>query len=269
MKIWLMKQGLPLTESYKKTNGGKGIVQAKTLLYVEHLIDYLVRLKEADVNEIAKDIWEIEKLDIEVKQDLTRVTKIINFKEIRQPDLKEEIKKAVYFQLRTESIGTVKKEMTAIRRFSRYLKENHKDINSCADLDRTIMEKYLIYMKTEDTGTKRYRAEITRLRSLLNMVADIYQYPQVKELILNRDIPPDIKAEFIVYSDEELKRFNAFLSKVDIQTARMLTIHQMLGTRISDTMTLRNDCLIEKNGDMLIRIYQMKTHYYENQSVRN
>ena len=96
MKIWLMKQGLTLTESYKKTNGGKGIVQAKTLLYVEHLIDYLVRLKETDVNEIAKDIWGIEKLDIEVKQDLTRVTKIINFKEIRQPDLKEEIKKAVY-----------------------------------------------------------------------------------------------------------------------------------------------------------------------------
>lgn len=28
-------------------------------------------------------------------------------------------------------------------------------------------------------------------------------------------------------------------------------------------MTLRSDCLIEKNGDTLIRIYQMKTHYYE------
>lgn len=77
------------------------------------------------------------------------------------------------------------------------------------------------------------------------------------------DIPPDIKPEFKVYSDEELKRFNAFLAKVDIQTDRMLTIHQMLGTRISDTMTLRNDCLMEKNGDTLIRIYQMKTHYYE------
>lgn len=76
-------------------------------------------------------------------------------------------------------------------------------------------------MKTEDTGTKRYRAEITRLRSLLNMVADIYQYPQAKDLILNRDIPPDIKPEFKVYSDEELERFNAFLAKVDIQTARI------------------------------------------------
>ncbi len=118
-------------------------------------------------------------------------------------------------------------------------------------------------MKTEDTGTKKYRAEITRLRSILNMVADIYQYPQVKDLILNRDIPPNIRSEFKVYSDAELKRFNEFLAKVDIQTARVMTIHQMLGTRISDTLTLRTDCLMEQNGEILIRIYQMKTHYYE------
>lgn len=118
-------------------------------------------------------------------------------------------------------------------------------------------------MKTEDTGTKKYRAEITRLRSILNMVSDIYQYPQVKDLILNRDIPPNIRSEFKVYSDAELKRFNEFLAKVDIQTARVMTIHQMLGTRISDTLTLRTDCLMEQNGEILIRIYQMKTHYYE------
>ena len=263
MKVWLIQNGLPLSRASKNKYGGRGPVQARTLGYVKDLIDYLTDLKEADVNEITKDVWELEKLDIPVRQDLIRPTRHINFTEISQLDLREEIKKAVYFQLRTESIGTVKKEMTAIRRFSRYLKENQKAVNSCADLDRTIMEEYLVYMKTEDTGTKRYRAEITRLRSLLNMVADIYQYPQAKDLILNRDIPPDIKPEFKVYSDEELKRFNAFLAKVDIQTARMLTIHQMLGTRISDTMTLRTDCLMEQNGDTLIRIYQMKTHYYE------
>ena len=73
--------------------------------------------------------------------------------------------------------------MTAIRRFSRYLEENNKEVDSCSKLDRKIMEEYLIYMKTEDTGTKRYRAELTRLRALLNMVADVYQYPQVKDLI--------------------------------------------------------------------------------------
>ena len=51
----------------------------------------------------------LKKLDIQVKQDLTRTTRIINFKEISQQDLREEVKKAIYFQLKTESIGTVKK----------------------------------------------------------------------------------------------------------------------------------------------------------------
>ena len=105
--------------------------------------------------------------------------------------------------------------------------------------------------------------DIFCLAIILNMVADIYQYPQAKDLILNRDIPPNIKAEFKVYSDAELKRFNEFLVKVDIQTARVMTIHQMLGTRISDTLTLQTDCLMEQNGEVLIRIYQMKTHFYE------
>lgn len=213
--------------------------------------------------EMTKDVWQLEKLDIQVKQDLTRTTRIINFKEISQQDLREEVKKAIYFQLKTESIGTVKKEMTAIRRFSRYLKENNKEVDSCSKLDRKIMEEYLIYMKTEDTGTKRYRAELTRLRALLNMVADVYQYPQVKDLILNRDIPPDIRGEIKIYSDQELKRFNAFLTKVDVQTARLMLIHQMLGTRMSDTLTLRTDCLIEKDGETIIQIHQMKTHFYE------
>lgn len=263
MKIWLLQQGLSLTAPFKNKCGGRGTQRARTLGYIECLIDYLTDLRDADVNEITKDVWKIEKLDIQVKQDLIRPRKTISFTGISQPELKEEIKKAVYFQLRIESLETVKKELTAIRRFSRYLNEHKKNVKSCADFDRTIIEEYLVYMKTEDTGTKRYRSEITRLRSILNMVADIYQYPQAKDLILNRDIPPNIKAEFKVYSDAELKRFNEFLLKVDIQTARVMTIHQMLGTRISDTLTLQTDCLMEQNGEVLIRIYQMKTHFYE------
>ena len=37
----------------------------------------------------------------------------------------------------------------------------------------------------------------------------------------------------------------------------------MLGTRISDTLTLRTDCLIEKGNEVIIRINQPKSHYYE------
>lgn len=53
-----------------------------------------------------------------------------------------------------------------------------------------------------------------------------------------------------VYSDQELKRFNAFLTKVDVQTARLMLIHQMFGTRMSDTLTLRTT---NKNGEAVIK----------------
>ena len=66
-----------------------------------------------------------------MKQDLIRPRKTISFTGISQPELKEEIKKAVYFQLRIESLETVKKELTAIRRFSRYLNEHKKNVKSC------------------------------------------------------------------------------------------------------------------------------------------
>lgn len=42
-----------------------------------------------------------------------------------------------------------------------------------------------------------------------------------------------------------------------------MIIHQMLGTRISDTLTLTPDCLSERNGEIIIRIRQMKTKPYE------
>ena len=50
---------------------------------------------------------------------------------------------------------------------------------------------------------------------------------------------------------------------MDEQTARLMVIHQMLGTRISDTLTLETDCLYEKGIDTIIRIRQMKTSTYE------
>ena len=100
-------------------------------------------------------------------------------------------------------------------------------------------------------------------KSLTTTVGKLYHYEQLDNIILNRDIPPSTRAKFKTYSDAELKRINSFLVKVDEQTARLMIIHQMLGTRISDTLTLRTDCLIEKGNEVIIRINQPKSHYYE------
>lgn len=61
------------------------------------------------------------------------------------------------------------------------------------------------------------------------------------------------------YSDSELIRFNAALAELDEQMERLMVIHQMLGTRISDTLTLQTDCLYRQDGHPMIQIRQMKT----------
>lgn len=261
MKSWLLSHGFSLTFKEKGVGGKENIHKAPTLLYLERVIDFLNT--EPEQEETEKDIWNLEKLAMDFKEDITRPCRTINFTKIIQTGIRQELKKAVYFHLQTEAVGCVNKEMTAMRRFSKYLSENYQKLESCADLNRELFEEYLIYLKTENLKAKQFRAELTRLRAILETVGSICEYPQLKNIILNRDIPPSQRAEFKVYSDNELKRFNAFLVKADEQTARLMVIHQMLGIRISDTLTLLVNCLSEKNGETIIRIKQMKTNVYE------
>ena len=97
------------------------------------------------------------------------------------------------------------REMTAMRRLSRYLKEKHPEIESCQDISRAIVEDYLTYLNTESLQTKEFRSELNRLRSVLEMVGKLYHYEQLDNIILNRDIPPFTRAEFKTYSDAELR----------------------------------------------------------------
>lgn len=261
MKGWMLERGLPLSHRSKGIYGEEIISRAPTLRYLERLLNFLYDMEEEDEKE--KDIWDLDKLGIDIHRDLTRTCRTINFTKIFQQDIRQELKKAIYMHLKTEALGCVQKEMTAIRRLSKYLSEKHSRLESCGELDRMILEEYLIYLKTEFITTKQFRTELTRLRAVLETIGGLCQYSNLNDIILNRDLPPSHKAEFKVYSDAELKRLNAFLVKMDEQTARLMIIHQMLGTRISDTLTLQVNCLIEKHGETIIRIKQMKTHVFE------
>lgn len=261
LKGWMMSEGIPLTKKEKSTYGNISIVKSEFISFFERVLDSL--LSEENGDETEKDVWRLDRLDIEIRENLIKNYKTLNFTSIFQKNIRDEVKKAVYFQLKTEAISSVARELTAIRRLSKYLLQKNPEIQSCREIDRGLMEEYLIYLKTEDTSTKHFHSELTRLRALLEAVGKICGYPQLETLILTRDIPPTPKAEFKSYSDEELKRLNAFLVKMDEQTARLMIIHQMLGTRISDTLTLRPDCLREVDGSTVIWIKQMKTHPYE------
>lgn len=261
LKVWMMAEGMPVTRSSVGLYGNKSVYKAKLISYFEKILDFL--MPEDSRDETIKDVWRLDRLDIPVRFNPIKNYNTLNFTKISQHDLREETKKGIYANLKGEAIATVAKELTAIRRLSRFLQERYPELQSAADISREIFEEYLIYLKTEQTEMKTIRTDLGKLRSILETIGNVYGYRNLNGMILNRDIPPLPKAEFRVYSDDELKRYTEAVVKLDEQAARLMIIHQMLGTRISDTLTLQTDCLYEKNGVIIIRIKQMKTHIYE------
>lgn len=259
-EAWMFKEQIPLYKRRITMQGKILMVKVRDISYFERLLKYL---STDNRREEEKDIWEVDKLDIQFRANPIKRVNTLNFTKILQDDIRQEVKKGIYLNLQSEAIACIIKELTAVRRLSRYLNERHPDVKSCKDIDRKIVEEYLTYLKTEATEAKHFHADLNRLRSLLESIGQMCDYPNLVGLFLTRDIPPTPKAEFKTYSDSELKRLNREIVKLDEQTARLMIIHQMLGTRISDTLTLTPDCLSEQNGETIIRIRQMKTKPYE------
>lgn len=260
VKAWMFEEGIPLDHERQGTYGATYRMQSGLLGYLDQLIGYLE--PEDTKEEQEKDIWLLENLDIQIRENLVKNYKTLNFTKIFQTTIREETKKGIYLNLQVEAISSVARELTAMRRLSGFLKERHPGIQSCKEIDRDILEDYLTYLKTEEITTKHLHSELTRLRSILESIGRILEYGNLEGLFLTRDIPATPKAEFKTYSDAELKRLNAAITKMDEQMARVMVIHQMLGTRISDTLTLQTDCLYKKDGEELIRIRQMKTNTF-------
>lgn len=257
LNAWLLQQGMRLTERGVSVYGKEKIVPSDVITYFRKIY-YFTKVEDVR-GEVEKDIWNLNKLGVSYKTNAIKNFQTLNFKEIVQPDIREEIKKAVFRHLQYEAIATISKELTAIRRLSKYLAIHYPQIESCKDVDRAVLEEYLIYLQTEDTGVNNFRSDLTKLRGLIETVGKIYGESHLEKLFLNTDIPHTVRTQIKSYSDEELKRFNAAFVKLEEQMCRLMVIHQMLGTRISDTLTLQTDCLYEQEGRPMIRIQQMKT----------
>lgn len=259
LRAWMLTEGYNLTLSVMSEYGKEKILPSSVIRYFRIILSFTEPDDEREETE--KDIWRIEKLEILIKENLIRNDLTLNFTRISQPDIREETKKGIYLNLQSEAVNTIRKEIHSMQRFAGYLKEKHPEIDSCQDVNREILEEYLIWFRTE-LVKKGDRAELTRLRSILDSIGKIYGYHHLQLLFLNTDIPSTPQAEFRTYTDEEIQIFNAAVAKMDVQIARLLVIHQMLGTRISDTLTLWTDCLFEQQQHHMIRIRQMKTSTY-------
>lgn len=260
LRAWMLEEDLSLTIKEKEVYGTIATTRSFLIRYLDTLLKYLE--PEDNIPEKEKDIWVLEKLDVSYKENLVNRVRTLNFTKIIQQELREEVKKGIYLNLQYESVLCVESEIRAVNRFSIYLKDRYPEVQSCKEVNRELIENYLIYQRTERSPSSHLRSELTRLRALLEGIRKVLEYQNLEGLFLTRDLPPTPKAAFKAYSDAELKRLNMEIVKMDEQMARFMVIHQMLGTRASDTLTLETDCLMQKNEEWLIRIRQMKTKLY-------
>ena len=262
MKGWMLSEGIPLTYEQREVCGTMETGTSRLICYFIWILEFTGPDKTQG-DETEKDIWDLDRLGIPFHATPIKNCRTVNFTKISQPGIREELKRGIYLNLQKEAVACVQKEMTAMRRLSKYLAERQKEVQSCRDISREVLEEYLTCLKTEDMGTKGIHADLNRLRAILESIGRVCGYANLELLFLNRDIPPARQPEFRVYSDSELQRLNAGIVKLDEQIARAMVIHQMLGTRISDTLTLQTDCLYESGGETIIRIRQMKTKTFE------
>lgn len=262
LKSWMMEQGYALTS--KKYRSVYEIVATETPGIVKHMKKILrYSQKDEEYLEQDRDVWELDKFEFPLRSNPIKNVKTINFKGISQITIRKEVKTVVFMHLKYMAIGSITAEMVATKRFCRYLALRYPKIKSLLDLTRDIMENYLTYLQTEAKERKNYRSDLYGLRRVIEDVGNHYDRQDIKNLFISTDFPSTPRYLFKFYSDETVKKLNENIFQMDEQIARVLILHQLLGTRISDTLTLKTDCLSIRENRYFIRIEQVKSITFE------
>ena len=262
LKSWMMEQGYALTS--KKYRSVYEIVATETPGIIKHMKKILrYSQKDGGCLEQERDVWELDKFEFPLRSNPIKNVKTINFKGISQITIRKEVKTVVFMHLKYMAIGSIMAEMVATKRFCRYLALRYPKIISLLDLTRDIMENYLTYLQTEAKERKNYRSDLYGLRRVIEDVGNHYDRQDIKNLFISTDFPSTPRYLFKFYSDETVKKLNENIFQMDEQIARALILHQLLGTRISDTLTLKTDCLSIRENRYFIRIEQVKSITFE------
>ena len=259
-KIWAMKHQIPLTIISNKRN--KLHPETKIHPFFKYLKTILSYFTYDDgLFHFEDDIWILDRLDFPVRRPPVNTIASINFENILQDKMKAETKKAILFRLKEVSARTSVNDVHVINVFTEYLARDYPQIESFAEIDREVIESYLIYINTEDTRRKNYRTELNQLKSILATIGLVIDEYSLMKLFFPEDIPKDNIPVFRFYTDNELETLNRGFKTLDPQTGRLMILHEILGCRISETLTLRTDCIREdENGHLYITIHQAKVN---------
>lgn len=253
-KAYLLSQGKPLFHEYTLVHDNrKRVYSSHGYYYLNRFLKFAYREQEDENILYAGDFPHM-------KNNPANPVKYFNLGKIRQEQMRREVREAVIFSASCKSARTIKSELYATNIFSGYMGRKHPGIKSCSEIKREHISDYIVFLKLE-TGYKArtYCNLIGSLKVLLSDVAMLHGYGKTDDFFSPYEYMKRKQAIGRAYTKHELQRFNQGLKTMDGQMARCLMLHQLLGTRISDTLLLEQSCLQEKFGKPVVMVKQEKT----------
>ncbi|MBC6679592.1 tyrosine-type recombinase/integrase [Zhenpiania hominis] len=261
LTAWLLANGYVVYKKHYRKDRGKYTYQdADAICYLKKIYRFLGKKEESEVS----DPWDLRSLDIPPEQNPINPHYRLDFVGIKQDAMRQEVKDVLAFHARYKAAETLRLELWAVTAFSRFLQKSFPEVESFKQIQRVQLEDYLIYVRTESKlKSSSYASQFVHLKNVFIDLGQMKEWPHLTNLFLKTDFKTRITIKMKIYSEEELKRLNQGIVTLEPQVARALFLHQILGLRISDTLTLRTDCLLEKCAGFVIRIHQPKTTSYE------
>ena len=185
-RTWLMKQGKRYTKMRHRQEMGKTYVCDVDL--IRYIIKIYLYLKpRPEVFFYDDDRWHLAKMPIKLKKNPVKGIRSISFQEIVQKTLRNEVKRIIYMHLQWVSVGTVCGELTAVKRFSRFLADKYPSLTSLKEVTRQVIERYLVYLNTEDTERQYYDSDLSHLRSVFVTAGKIMENRDLETLFFEDD----------------------------------------------------------------------------------
>ncbi len=105
-KAWLIDHGYQITRKhYMKSMGRNFQEEAGQVKYLRLLLQFLQL--EDKRPEWEKDVWNLENLGFEVRQNPIQMIRTIKFTGIRQETIRDEVKRASYIRIKYLSVGSL------------------------------------------------------------------------------------------------------------------------------------------------------------------
>lgn len=220
------------------------------------------------------DFWKTSDLKkYNIKVSVSR-TLTLNFSKIQNENFKLFLKKYMKERLlgaRNFTQGTAQQYLMFLTGFFNYLNDlnpSYRDLNS---LDRKCILSYFEKLRKDYTGSNINNYMLRRINLLETFLSDIqireYNFApkiSVSKLIFKEDKPNMIKksVDKIDYiPDEVLEQLFRHIDKIsNKQVILIILIMFKTGLRISDTLNLRLDCLVNINDNFYLQVDITKTY---------